>query len=84
MQKCCFDYIKPLQSEITSITDEADNDEPTVVTARNDGLINSQAFIRFGYRMPTVASRCLIPIKDYRIGTERIVNSGMKKRILIT
>ena len=40
-QKCRFDYPKPLQPETTIITDEADNDEPTVVTARNDGLINS-------------------------------------------
>ena len=40
VQKCRFDYPKPLQPETTIITDEESN-EPTLITARNDGLINS-------------------------------------------
>lgn len=40
VQKCCFDYPKPLQPETVIFTDE-DTNEPTVVTARNNGLINS-------------------------------------------
>ena len=43
MPKCHFDYPKPLQSETTIIIDEADNDEPTIVTVRIDELINNQS-----------------------------------------
>ena len=37
-QKCRFGYLKPLQPETTLVTDDGD---PAVLTARNDGLINS-------------------------------------------
>ena len=40
VQQCRFGYPKPLQSETTIITDDNTN-EPTLMTARNDGLINS-------------------------------------------
>ena len=40
VQKCRFNYPKPLQPETVIITDEETN-EPTLITARNDGLINS-------------------------------------------
>ena len=36
-QKCCFGYPKPLQPHTAIITE----DEPTLLTSRNDGLINS-------------------------------------------
>lgn len=36
-QECCFGYSKPLQPETAIITE----DEPTLLTARNDGMINS-------------------------------------------
>ena len=37
-QKCRFGFPKPLQPETTLITEEG---EPTLLTARNDGIINS-------------------------------------------
>ena len=37
-QKCRFGYPKPLQPETSLVTDDGD---PVVLTARNDGLINS-------------------------------------------
>ena len=40
-QQCRFNYPKPLQPETVISRGEDDNDEPTVITARNDGLINS-------------------------------------------
>ena len=40
VQKCRFGYPKPLQPETIISTDE-ENCEPILVTARNDGLINS-------------------------------------------
>ena len=40
VQKCRFSYPKPLQPETVISTDE-ENCEPTLITARNDGLINS-------------------------------------------
>ena len=40
VQKCCFSCPKPLQPETVISTDE-ENCEPTLITARNDGLINS-------------------------------------------
>lgn len=40
VQKCRFGYPKPLQSETIISTDD-ENCEPTLITARNDGLINS-------------------------------------------
>ena len=40
VQKCRFNYPKPLQLE-TVIVREQDTNEPTLITARNDGLINS-------------------------------------------
>ena len=36
-QECCFGYPKPLQSHTAIVTDN----EPTLLTARNDGMINS-------------------------------------------
>jgi len=41
VQQCRFGNPKPLQSETVIRRDEDNNNEPTVVTARNDGLINS-------------------------------------------
>ena len=40
IQKCRFNYPKSLQSETVIATDE-ETTEPTLITARNDGLINS-------------------------------------------
>ena len=40
VQKFRFNYPKPLQPETVIITDE-ESHEPTLITARNDGLINS-------------------------------------------
>lgn len=40
-QQCRFNYPKSLQAETVIERDEENNDEPTVITARNDGLINS-------------------------------------------
>lgn len=40
VQKCRFNYPKQLQPERVILTDEETN-EPTLITARNDGLINS-------------------------------------------
>lgn len=40
MQKCCFNFPKPLQAETEIIRDE-ETDDPILLTARNDGLINS-------------------------------------------
>jgi hypothetical protein len=37
-QKCRFGYPKPLQPETSLVTEDGD---PVVLTARNDGLINS-------------------------------------------
>lgn len=41
VQQCRFGYPKELQSHTTINRDEDNNQEPTLVTARNDGLINS-------------------------------------------
>ena len=40
VQKCRFGYLKPLQPETVISTDE-ENCEPTLITGRNNGLINS-------------------------------------------
>lgn len=37
----CFNFPKPLQLQTVVVRDEDDNDELTVNTVRNDGLINS-------------------------------------------
>ena len=36
-QKCCFGYPKPLQPHTSTVLEE----EPTLLTARNDGMVNS-------------------------------------------
>ena len=41
VQQCRFGYPKPLQPETVIVKDEDSNQEPVVLTARNDGLINS-------------------------------------------
>ena len=41
VQQCRFGYPKELQPHTTINRDEDNNQEPTLVTARNDGLINS-------------------------------------------
>ena len=40
VQKCRFDYPKPLQPETVIIRDD-ETHEPSLITARNDGLLNS-------------------------------------------
>ena len=51
-QECRFGYPKPLQPNTAIITEE----EPTLITARNDGTINSFAV--------TVSQKCLIPANE--------------------
>ena len=41
VQQCRFGYPKPLQPESAIVRDEENNHEPALITARNDGLINS-------------------------------------------
>ena len=41
VQQCRFGYPKPMQPSTTIVRDEDNNQEPVLVTARNDGLINS-------------------------------------------
>ncbi len=41
VQQCRFGYPKQLQPQSAIVRDEENNHEPTLVTARNDGLINS-------------------------------------------
>ena len=41
VQQCRFGYPKPLQPETAIVRDEENNEEPVLITARNDGLINS-------------------------------------------
>ena len=65
-QECRFGYPKPLQPETTIITDP----EPTLLTARNDGMVNSfnpvqlsawRANVDMQYRyfpIPFAAKRC--------------------------
>ena len=41
VQQCCFGYPKQLQPETAIVSDEENNEEPVLITPRNDGLINS-------------------------------------------
>ena len=41
VQQCRFNYPKPLQAETVIVRDETGNHNPTLITARNDGLVNS-------------------------------------------
>ena len=41
VQQCRFGYPKPLQPETVIVREEEDNQEPTLVTSRSDGLVNS-------------------------------------------
>ncbi len=41
VQKCRFNYPKPIQPETVVVRDEENNQEPVLMTARNVGLVNS-------------------------------------------
>ena len=59
VQQCRFGYPKPLQPE-TSVVREEDTQEPVLVTARNDGLINSHNPIQLsGWRANVDMQYCV-------------------------
>ena len=46
VQQCRFGYPKPLQPETAIVREEENNQEPVLITARNDGLINSYNLVQ--------------------------------------